>query len=152
MSKLVNIFFSYAPTMGYVFRSGRVIHFIGGQFTTTNQAEIDELNEVCAEAGSNYYLKDDQLTVDSTQLDPMAVLYAKMMEKARAEVAAATNPNRPMGETSFDGLKGIANSNTVRGLVADSSASMTDSPTTESAPAKVGVAAGSIKVATATKV
>lgn len=141
MSKTVNIFFSRAPTMGYVFRSGRVIHFIGGQFTTSNQAEIDELTEVCKEHGSNYYVKEEQLTVDPAQLDPVAVMYAKMLAQARAEVAAAINPARPMGDFEVGKLEGIANTNTVRGLVAESSVA---------APEVHAVAAGSIKVASAT--
>lgn len=139
-AKLVNIFFSHAPTMGYCFRTGRLVHFVNGQYTTSNKAEIDELNEVCEEPNSNYFIKPDQLTVDPTQLDPMAVLYAKMMEKARAEVAAATDRTRDMGKTEVGKLEGIANSDTIRGLTAESSA------------AKVTpVASGSIKVASATK-
>jgi hypothetical protein len=143
MAKLVSIFFSHAPTMGYVFRSGRVIHFIGGQYTTSVKGEIEELTDECeANPNGNYYVKPDQLTVDQDQLDPMAVLYAKMMEKARSEVAASINPARDMGETTFDGLKGIANSSTVRGLVQESSVDA-GAPTTK-------VAAGTIKVAGAT--
>lgn len=142
MSKLVSIFFSYAPTMGYVFRSGRVIHFIGGQYTTTIKAEIEELNEVCAEANSNYYVKEGQLTIDPDQLDPVAVMYAKMLEQARAEVAAATNPDRNMGETSQGKLEGIANSSSIRGLAADSTGTNVD--------AGAKVTSGSIKVASAT--
>lgn len=146
MSKQVSIFYSHAPTMGYVFRSGRMIHFLAGQFTTSNQEEIDELNKECAaNPTGNYYVNPDQLTVDPEQLDPMAVLYAKMMEKARAEVAAAIDPNRDMGKTEQGKLEGIANSSTIRGLTADSTAAMIDSATTAQP-----VVAGSIKVATAT--
>lgn len=136
-TKLVNIFFSHASTMGYVFRTGRTIHFHDHQYTTTNQAEIDELNEVCQEAGSAYYVKPDQLTVDPAMLDPMAVIYAKMLEKARLEVAVATNPERDGGNTEQGKLEGIANSLTIRGLTADSSST---APVATSAVATSAVA------------
>ena len=129
--------------MGYVFRSGRVIHFVGGQFTTSNQDEIDELTKECnASPNGNYYIDPQRVTIDPNELDPMAVIYAKMLEKARAEVAAATNPDRDMGTTAQGKLEGIANSSSIRGLAVESSAEM--------APVTKGVA-GPIKVATATK-
>ena len=133
--KMVNIFYSRAKTMGYVFRSGRVVHFVDGKFTTTNKAEIAELSEECeANPQGNYYIDSEQLTIDADQLDPVALMYAKMLKQAREEVAAATNPARDMGETKQGKLEGVANTNSIRGLLADSS-----SP--------VAVPVGSIKVA-----
>ena len=154
MPKVVNIFFSRAPTMGYVFRSGRVVHFMGGQFTTSVQSEIDELNEVCEEYGSNYYLNPDQLTVNPDELDPVAVMYAKMLAQARSVVADATNPARDMGTVEFTSkLEGIANSASIIGMAVDSGTALGTPDSTVSADSSVGaVPVGSIKLATATKV
>ena len=118
-SKVLTLFKSHAPAMGYVFRSGRTIHFVDGIFATSNKAEIEELTAECEAGHPCYYIDDEQTTVTSEQLDPMAALKAKWKEEGRLE--ALKQQNRDMGETAQSAkLEGIANSKTIVGLVPDS--------------------------------
>ena len=105
--------------MGYVFRSGRTIHFVDGTFATSNKAEIEELTAECENGHPCYYIDDAQTTITPEALDPMAALKAKWKEEGRLEALKQTN--RDMGETTHSGkLEGIANSKTIVGLVSDS--------------------------------
>lgn len=123
--------------MGYVFASGKTVHFIGGIYATESEVEIKELTE-CAKSGNPcFYIDAEQTTVDSEMLDPVAQLTAKIRAQVLAEITAASNPANDRGETKQGKLEGIANSATVQGLQANSNGDAT-------------VAAGSIKVATAT--
>jgi hypothetical protein len=117
----LTVFKSHAPTMGYVFRSGKSIHFMGGRYATAIKSEIDELTEECSSGQSNYYIDSGETTMDASALDPIASLRAKIREEERAILLAATNPGRDMGTTQNTGkLEGISNSNSIRGLQVDS--------------------------------
>lgn len=124
--------------MGYVFASGKTIHFIGGIYATESEVEIKELIECCKSGNPCFYIDAEQTTVDSEMLDPIAQLTAKIRAQVLAEIVAASDPTNDRGETKQGGkLEGIANSSTMQGLQANSNGGAT-------------VAAGSIKVATAT--
>lgn len=118
----LTLFRSHAPTMGYVFRSGRSVHFTEGKFATSNQDEIDELTKECQAGHPNYYIDDGQKTIDSEALDPMAIIRARIREEERAKLLAATNPARDLGETEQGKLEGIANSASILGLQVQSDA------------------------------
>ena len=135
----LTLFKSHSPAIGYVFRSGRTIHFVNGEFATSNKKEIEELTEECENGHPCFYIDATATTIDSETLDPLASLKAKIREEERAKLLAGEN--RDMGETKFSGkLEGIANSNTIRGLTADS----TSTPTSETAGVKVGAVAKKI--------
>jgi hypothetical protein len=106
--------------MGYVFKSGKSVHFIMGKYATANKAEIEELAAECSDPQSNYYIDSGETEVDSAAVDPIASLRAKIREEERAALIAATNPNRDMGTTVQGKLEGISNSRSVNGLMADS--------------------------------
>jgi hypothetical protein len=116
----LTVFKSRAQTMGYVFKSGRSVHFMGGKYATAVKAEIEELTTECENHGSNYYIDSNETQVDSELLDPIAVLRAKIREEERAALMIATNPMRDMGTTAQGKLEGISNSMSIRGLAADS--------------------------------
>lgn len=110
--------------MGYVFRSGRTIHFVNGEFATSNEDEITELTRECKAGHPCYYIDDGSKTIESEALDPLAALKAKIRAEERAKLMAATD--RDMGTTQHTGkLEGIANSRTIVGLVSDSVSSAT---------------------------
>lgn len=110
MSEQLTLFKSRAPIMGYVFRSGRTIHFSNGLFATANQAEIDELNEVCQDSPC-FYIDSGQKTIDSTQLNPVDMLREQLRKELLQEMGAAGDKSRDLGNTPQpDGkLKGIGN-------------------------------------------
>jgi hypothetical protein len=102
----LTLFKSKSPVMGYVFRSGKTIHFVGGQYATSSPKEIEELNEVCQDS-PNFYIDDGQKEIDSDAMDPMAVLTARIRKEIDAERAnASNNPARELGGTSDDGKLG----------------------------------------------
>lgn len=113
---VMTIFKSRAATMGYVFRSGKSVHFLGGQYATTILSEIEELTQVCNDGHYNFYIDPECKTLDSELLDPLEALRAKIREEERAKLLAATDPSRDMGKTDASKLEGIANSSSIRGL------------------------------------
>jgi hypothetical protein len=112
----LTVFKSHAPVMGYAFKDGTVIHFRNHMYTTTSPKEIAELTAECEAGHPNYYIDPEQKTIDSEQMDPLAVLTAKIREEERAKLLAATDPTRDMGATAQGKLEGIANSASIQGL------------------------------------
>jgi len=118
----LTVFKSRAAVMGYVFKSGKSVHFINHIYATANSDEIEELTKECKDPSSNYYIDDGQTEIDSADLDPIAALRAKIREEERAALLAATSKERDMGSTPQGKLEGIANSQTISGAAADSEA------------------------------
>lgn len=147
----LTLFKSRATAMGYVFRSGRTVHFVNGEFATSNKAEIEELTAECESGHPCYYIDADQTTVDSEAVDPMAGMKAKWKEEGRLE--ALKSIARDMGETAQGKLEGIANSATIRGLAVESGTSLAPAPE-QGTPAMTTpiVAAAPTAKATATKI
>jgi hypothetical protein len=115
------LFKSRADIMGYVFRSGKGVHFIQGNYATSNKAEIEELTAECEAGHPNFYIDPKQTHVNKEDLDPMAKLRAQIREEERIKLLNATDINRDMGTTPQDQkLSGISNSSTVSGLIAGS--------------------------------
>jgi hypothetical protein len=117
---IANLFKSRASVMGYVFRSGKGVHFLDHNYTTTSEAEIAELNEEVKNGHPDIYIDTDMVTVDTDQLSPMAVLRAKIAEEERAKIMAAIRAGNDMGSTQAGRLEGIATSASIVGLQADS--------------------------------
>ena len=138
MSELT-VFKSRADIMGYAFKSGKIVHFINGIYATSAKVEIEELTAECEAGHPNYYIDENQKTIDSEALDPIAALRAQIREEERAKIMAAVgNPMRDMGETKQGRLEGIANSHSINGMQAASEA--------QAQAAQTPIAAGTIKV------
>ena len=136
---VVNLFKSRASVMGYVFRNGKGVHFVDHNYTTTSQAEIDELNDEVANGHPDIYIDKDMVTVDTEMLNPMAVIRAKIREEERAAILKAIAAGNDMGSTEPGRLEGIATSASIVGLQADStSASAAAAGTPVTAGVKVG--------------
>lgn len=118
MSQKVNLFKSRPQTIGYVFKSGRTIHFVNHQYTTTAPDEIAELTAECKANSAFFYVEGDGL-VDLESLDPLAGLRKQIEAELIAKMAAQGNPLRDMGTTPQElKVQGIANSQTISGLAA----------------------------------
>ena len=115
---MVNVFKSRPQTIGYVFKSGKTVHFVNHQYTTTAPDEIKELSDECKANGAYFYVEGDGM-MDTATLDPIAGLRAQIEAEVLAKYAAQGNPLRDMGTTPME-LKvgGIANSQTINGLAA----------------------------------
>jgi hypothetical protein len=109
--------------MGYVFKSGKTVHFLNGMYATSSKDEIEELTKECEDHSSNYYIQAGETEIDSAALDPIAALRAKIREEERAKLMEATQSGRDFGNTNQSGkLEGMANSQTVSGASAQSEA------------------------------
>ena len=118
---VMHLFKSRADVMGYVFKSGKSVHFMQGQYATSAKNEIEELIQECENGHPNFFVDPKQKTVVAADLDPMAKIRAQIREEERAKLLAATDINRDMGTTPQDGkLTGISNSQTVAGVIAGS--------------------------------
>lgn len=85
--------------MGYVFRSGKTIHFVDGLYATGIKSEIDELTEVCIDS-PNFYIDEAQVEVSEESMSPIAQLKAKYRAEWEAEQRAAiADPNKDLGNT-----------------------------------------------------
>lgn len=117
MSK-VNLFKSRPQTIGYVFKSGKTIHFVNHQYTTTAPDEIAELTAECKANDAFFYVEGDGM-IDTTTLDPIAGLRKQIEVELMAKLAAQGNPLRDMGSTPQQlKVQGIANSQTINGMAA----------------------------------
>jgi hypothetical protein len=128
MSEL-SVFKSRAPTMGYVFKTGKVVHFMGGIYATAAKNEIEELTTECENGHPNFYIDPTQRVLDSEMLDPIAVLRATIRAEEVAKLRAMGDPLRDMGSTPQGKLEGIANSHSINGLQAASEAQATAAQT-----------------------
>jgi len=91
MGTLLHQFQMDASACKYVFKSGEVAIFEGGFYRTSDQKKIDELNaEIAAGIGAIWVPKDGA-TVDSDDLDPVAVMKRKIIAEYEANKARANN-------------------------------------------------------------
>jgi hypothetical protein len=117
----MHLFKSRADVMGYVFKTGKSVHFMQGQYATTAKDEIEELTTECENGHPNFYIDPKQVKVSKEELDPMHKIRAQIREEERAKLLAATDINRDMGTTDQNAkLTGISNSVTVAGAIAGS--------------------------------
>ena len=107
--------------MGYVFASGKTVYFIGGQYATESETEIKELTECCKAGNPCFYIDQDNTTIDSEALSPVAALTLQIRAQILAEIAAANSTGNDRGNTVSNGkLEGIATSANVLGLQGNS--------------------------------
>ena len=115
-SKVFHKFCSNLPSSKYVFRSGKVANFVGGQYLTTVQAEIDELNAEIEAGHPHMYVDTNETTVDSESLDPLAKLRKSIIEQYIKDQQKAVNPENDMGNSVSQ--KNVATSQTLAAITA----------------------------------
>jgi len=98
-TKVFNKFCSNLPSSKYVFRSGKVAHFVGGQYLTTVKSEIEELNDEIEAGHPHIYVDSAEVTVDSESLDPLAKLRKSIIDQYIKDQAKAVNPDNDMGNS-----------------------------------------------------
>ena len=115
----LHLFKSNLPSSKYVFRSGRVAEFVGGNYLTKNQEEINELTKEISYGHPHIFVEAGRETVAADELDPMSVLRKKIRNELLAEMQEASgNPHRDMGNTTQHSGAGQLNT---AGLVAAAS-------------------------------
>lgn len=88
MSALKNLYMNSLINARYTFRDGTEAIFLNGEYLTDKQKQIAELDEEI-EAGHPYIYKvKGKEQVDTTFVDPMEAIKAKVREELLAEAAA----------------------------------------------------------------
>lgn len=96
--RVLHQFYMDKTAARYVFKQGKVAEFHGGVYHTDIQSEIDELKaEINGGIGSIWQVPGQE-TVNSLDLDPVAVMKRKIIAEYEAEKARA-NKN---GESTSD--------------------------------------------------
>lgn len=100
MGKLLHQFQMDSSACKYVFKSGDVAIFEGSYYRTSDQKKIDELNaEIEAGIGAIWIPKEGA-TVDSDELDPVAVMKRKIIAEYESEKARSLNNGVSFSDTS----------------------------------------------------
>lgn len=102
---IMKVFKAALPSVNYVFRNGKPGIFIQGKFCTDVQSEIDELEDEIAKGHPHIYIDKAEAEIDSSIVDPIQALRAKIEAEVRAQMAAATDPANDMGATTQGPLK-----------------------------------------------
>jgi hypothetical protein len=132
--KILHVFFNSLVNCRYTFRNGKDANFLGGRYTTDNAAEIDELNHEISEGHPHIYVKEDERTIDTTVVDPMEAIRAKVRQELLAEMAANTAKDNDRGNYDVpEKLQGIVNSNDIAEGASGSSSSDAPPPATATA-------------------
>lgn len=117
---LFTVFKSHILSCKYVFTDGTEAAFVNGRYMTDDEDRISELQKEITNKHPLIYVDDKEKTVDSTELDPMSALRAKIraeeLEKIKEELA------RDMGTTGDSKAKtlGVTTSANVSKAMADS--------------------------------
>ena len=131
-------FKSMAPSMIYILGNGKPCIFVRGVFWTSNEMEAKEI-QYEIERG-NPYIKQmaepEVVMTEQTPEDMLAVLREQIIAEYLATEAAATNPNRDMGNTPQVQVK-AANSRDVAVAMAGGSGKAILSPQLQEMAAKL---------------
>lgn len=128
-ANLVNQYFSRIPHVRYVFKDGSVANFTGDRFTTTEPAEISELDAAVAAKNQVIYTKPGMERVDPESLDPVLAFKKQVIAEYLANQAAASgNPNRDMGKSDSSGGVKPASTQAIAAITANQAASTFNVP------------------------
>lgn len=95
----LHLFKSSLPSCRFIFSNGKVANFVRGQYTTTLENEIKELEAEVAEGNPHIYIDNSQKTISVEELDPLYAIKKKAIEEYLAQQQKAVNPNNDMGNT-----------------------------------------------------
>lgn len=96
----LHLFKSSLPSCRFIFSNGKVANFVRGQYTTTLENEIKELEAEVAEGNPHIYIDNSQKTISVEELDPLYAIKKKAIEEYLAQQQKAIDPNNDMGNTA----------------------------------------------------
>lgn len=82
----------------YADMNGRSISFVNGRYATKDPREIEELDEQIQRGFTDIVIDPREREIDQRASDPMFRLKEQLRKQILAEMAAATNPKRDMGD------------------------------------------------------
>ncbi len=89
----------------FIFPTGRVAHFKGGMYVTSDAYEIKELDREISLGHPQIYIDPNARTISAEQENPMLALKKKFYEEFMAEQAAHLDPTNNLGESAQGPLK-----------------------------------------------
>jgi hypothetical protein len=102
-TKLPNLYKSPMPFWNFIFPNGKKAVFSQGQYMTIDPYEIEQLNGEVSKNHPMIYVDPNEIVASEERFDPMIGLRKRIAEEERArilaEMEAAINPNRDMGES-----------------------------------------------------
>lgn len=97
---ILHVFYNTLKSSKYHFKDGSAAIFVSGVYRTAEEKKIKELQEEVAAGHPNIFIDPAKLTVDSADVDPIAVLKRKAVEEyLAAQTAASGDAKRDMGNT-----------------------------------------------------
>lgn len=82
----------------YADLNGRTISFVNGRYATKDPREIEELDQQVGLGSTDIVIDPREKEIDQRASDPMFRLKEQLRKQILAEMAAATRPDRDMGE------------------------------------------------------
>lgn len=110
----MNVYYNSLVNCQFIFKDGKVANFLGGRYLTNTPKEVEELDAEVALGHPHIYVKSEELTIDTTFVDPMDAIREKVRKEVLAEMAATTSKDNDRGNYDVsDKLQGIGNTNTI---------------------------------------
>lgn len=103
---ILNLYFSSIPSCKTHMPNGKELNFIGGQFATDEEEEIEFLDAQVKARHPHIYVKKDAATIDSNKLSPLDEIKKKAVEEYLAQQAlqqtteSVTDKNAGLGTTA----------------------------------------------------
>jgi hypothetical protein len=95
--RVVKLFKTRIPNIGYIFRSGKRAPFLNSRYSTDIPSEIAELEEEISLGHPHIYIDEAELTLDT--VEPMEVLRKKFYAEFEAQQKRALDKDNDAGYT-----------------------------------------------------
>ena len=102
---MLRVFKATMPSVSVIFGDGTQAIFVGGVYRTDNESHIATLESEIKKCHPHLFIDPAEKEIDSTMVDPMAQLRAKIIAEYLAAEANATDPTNDMGTTEQTKLK-----------------------------------------------
>ena len=102
---ILTVFKSNIQSINYIFPWGTTAAFQFGTYRTEDVREIDHLSAEVKLKHPHIYIDDEEKTIDSALVDPVAALRARIIAEYEASRAVAEDPARDMGASDQSAVK-----------------------------------------------
>lgn len=117
----------------YIFKTGKIAHFLNGRYLTDQEAEIEELTAEAKSGHPHIYIDANEATVDSDAAsNAMAALEARIRAKVLLELATQKDNDRGNYEVSAK-LEGIVSTTDIAAAASGSASNEGAAPVANAA-------------------
>lgn len=101
----LRVFKSSIPSITVILGNGKPCIFVQGVYRTAIQGEIDLFESEIAQGHPHLFIDPNEREIDSTMIDPMNAMRAKIIAEYVASQAAATSMTNDRGTSDQSGAK-----------------------------------------------